>query len=174
MWEKDSSQKLPITDEKGNVLKSVTLDVGLLDSAQPLVATPQVRADSTLEGGIHFIGYDLPANPIASQPITLTLYWSTSSPIQNDYTVFVHVFDSQGKRIAQADSPPINGDWLTSMWEANRPVIDPHTFTLPSGQYTIRVGMYDPVTVEPLPAFRSDGSEWKDWAIEAGKVIVNP
>jgi hypothetical protein len=174
MWEKESSQKLPITDEKGNVLKSVTLDVGLLDSAQLLMATPQARADSTLEGGIHFIGYDLPANPIASQPITLTLYWSTSSPIQNDYTVFVHVFDSQGKRIAQADSPPMNGDWLTSMWEANRPVIDPHTFTLPSGQYTIRVGMYDPMTVEPLLAYKPDGSEWTDRAIEAGKVIVNP
>ncbi|MBI5715308.1 MAG: DUF2142 domain-containing protein, partial [Chloroflexi bacterium] len=81
MWEKDSSQKLPITDEKGNVLKSVTFDVGSLDSALPLMTTPQARADSTLEGGINLIGYDLPANPTASQPITLTLYWSTSSPI---------------------------------------------------------------------------------------------
>jgi hypothetical protein len=172
MWEKDSSQKLPITDEKGNVLKSVTFDVGLLDSAQPLIAAPQARADSTLEGGIKLIGYDLPANPTASQPITLALYWSTSSPIQNDYTVFVHVFDSQGKRIAQADSPPMSGDWLTSMWQVNRIVIDPHTFTLPWGQYTIRVGMYDPQTVEPLPAFRFDASEWKDWAIELGVILV--
>ncbi len=174
MWENDSNQKLPITDEKGNVLKSVTVDVGLLDSAQPLIATPQARADSALEGGIKLIGYDLPANPTASQPLTLTLYWSTSSPIQNDYTVFVHVFDSQGKRVAQADSPPMSGDWLTSMWQTNRIVMDPHTFTLPSGQYTIRVGMYDPVTVEPLPAFKTDGSEWKDWAVEVGKIMVNP
>ncbi|MBI5712875.1 MAG: hypothetical protein HZC38_05555 [Chloroflexi bacterium] len=51
-------------------------------------------------------------------------------------------------------------------------MIDPHTFSLPSGQYTIRVGMYDPTTVEPLPAFRSDGSEWKDWAIEVGRITV--
>jgi len=174
MWEKDSNQKLPITDEKGNVLKSVTVDVGLLDSAQPLIATPQARADSTLEGGINFVGYDLPANPTAGQPITLTLYWSTSSLIQNDYTVFVHVFDSQGKRVAQADSPPMNGDWLTSMWQTNRIVVDPHTFTLPSGQYTIRVGMYDPQTVEPLPAFRADGSEWQDRAIEVGRITVDP
>ena len=108
------------------MLKSVTVDVGLLDSAQPLIATPQARADSTLEGGIAFVGYDLPDNLIASQPITLTLYWSASSPIQTDYTVFVHVFDSQGKRVAQADSPPMNGDWLTSMWQTNRIVIDPH------------------------------------------------
>ncbi|MEK7441066.1 MAG: glycosyltransferase family 39 protein [Chloroflexota bacterium] len=174
MWEKDSSRKLPITDEKGNVLKSVTVDVGLLDSAQPLIATPQARADSTLEGGIAFVGYDLPDNLIASQPITLTLYWLASSPIQNDYTVFVHVFDSQGKRIAQADSPPMNGDWLTSMWQTNRIVIDPHTFTLPSGHYAIRVGMYDPTTVEPLPAFRSDGSEWNERAIEVGRITVDP
>lgn len=173
LWEKDSSQKLPITDETGNVLKSVTFEVGLLDSAQPLMATPQSRADSTLEGGIKLIGYDLPANPTASQPITLTLYWLTSSLMQNDYTVFVHIFDSQGKRVAQADSPPMNGDWLTSMWQVNRIVIDPHTFTLPLGQYTIRVGMYDPQTVEPLPAFRPDGSEWNDRAIEVGKVMVN-
>ncbi|MEK7809315.1 MAG: glycosyltransferase family 39 protein [Chloroflexota bacterium] len=174
MWEKDSSRKLPITDEKGNVLKSVTVDVGLLDSAQPLIATPQARADSTLEGGIAFVGYDLPDNLIASQPITLTLYWLASSPIQNDYTVFVHVFDSQGKRVAQADSPPMNGDWLTSMWQTNRIVIDPHTFTLPSGHYAIRVGMYDPTTVEPLPAFRSDGSEWNERAIEVGRITVDP
>ena len=172
MWEKDSSQKLPIADDKGNVLKSVTVDVGFLDSAQPLIATPQARADSTLEGGIKLIGYDLPANPIASQPLTLTLYWSTSSPIQNDYTVFVHVFDSQGKRVAQADAPPMNGDWLTSMWQTNRAVIDPHTLTLPSGHYTIRVGMYDPQTIEPLPAFRSDGSEWQDRAVEVGRITV--
>jgi hypothetical protein len=172
LWEKDSSQKLPITDQTGTVLKSVTVDVGVLDSIQPLSATPQVRADSTLEGGINFIGYDLPANPSSSQPITLALYWSTSSPLQNDYTVFVHIFDSQGKRVAQADAPPLTGDWLTSMWQVNRVVIDPHTFTLPAGQYTIRIGLYDPKTIEPLPAFKADGGEWNDRAIELQVITI--
>ena len=34
--------------------------------------------------------------------------------------------------------------------------------------------MYDPTTVEPLPAFRSDGSEWNERAIEVGKITINP
>jgi hypothetical protein len=87
--------------------------------------------------------------------------------------VFIHIVDSSGQAVAQADGSPVNGDWPTSAWQTNRAVIDPHSITIPaSGDYRILVGLYDPATVIPLIAYRADGSEWPDRAIELTTVSV--
>ncbi len=173
MWQTDSTQPLPITDAGGRSIPSVIVPVGWLDSTEPLAVNPQTPADSTLEGGLSLLGFDLPSTITAGTPSTLTLYWQAADTLTADYTVFIHVRDAAGNLIAQADSPPLNGDWPTSAWQLNRPVIDPHTLTIPSpGEYSIRLGMYDPSTVIPLIALRADGSEWPDRAIELAKIVV--
>lgn len=173
MWDTDPAQPIPITDAGGRILPTVIVPVGLLDSSQPPAAAPTIRLDSTLEGGLALSGFDLPSAIAAGQPATLTLYWQTANALSADYTVFIHVLDSAGQPAAQADGPPLDGDWPTSAWLPNRAIVDSHTFTIPApGRYTLRVGLYDPATVIPLIAFRADGSEWPDRAIELPAITV--
>ena len=174
MWDRDPGQPLPITGLDSAPIPSVIVPVGRIDSPEPLTATPANPVGSTLEGGITLIGFDLPQSlrEASNLPITMSLYWQTSEPLAADYTVFIHLTDANGGQLA-ADGPPLNGDWPTSAWQANRLVVDSHTLVFPApGDYTIRVGLYDPATVIPLAAFRADGSEWPDWAIELTTVSV--
>jgi 4-amino-4-deoxy-L-arabinose transferase-like glycosyltransferase len=173
MWGENPAQPFPITTLSGESIPSILVGVGLLDSPQPIAARPAHTNNSTLEGGITLLGYDLPSILAASQPADLTLYWQTTTSAPIDYTVFIHVIDSTGSTVAQADGPPANGDWPTSHWQAGFPVADTHSITIPSsGDYKILVGLYDPATVIPLPAYRPDGTEWPDRAIELATVTV--
>jgi uncharacterized membrane protein len=87
--------------------------------------------------------------------IKILLRWETTEPLSTDYTVFVHLLDSQGNLVSQSDSFPT---WLTpqptSQWPAGYPIPDHHTLylppDLPPGTYTPLVGLYDPQTVERL------------------------
>lgn len=172
MWETDPGQPIQITNSDSMPILSVIVPVGRIDSPEPLAAAPANPVGSTLEGGITLIGFDLPQSPITNQPITLTLYWQASEVLPLDYTVFIHTTDVNGGQLA-ADGPPLGGDWPTSAWQLNRLVIDSHTLVFPApGEYTLRVGLYDPATVIPLAAFRADGSEWPDRAIELATVSV--
>jgi hypothetical protein len=91
--------------------------------------------------------------------VQLTLHWEAVGSTPQNYTVFVHVLDSDGQLIAQADSPPCDGRCPTYGWIAGEYLVDPHAFTLsadgPVGSYQIAVGLYDLATGERLPA--SDG-----------------
>ncbi|MBM4422791.1 MAG: hypothetical protein FJ030_05295 [Chloroflexi bacterium] len=175
MWNSDPARPFPITTLDGGPIPSALVGVGTLDSSQPITVNPTHPADSTLEGGLSLLGYDLPQPLIANQPISLTLYWLASESLAADLTVFVHVRDRDGggALIAQADGPPANGNWPTSLWRPAHPVVDTHTLIIPSaGDYRLFVGLYDPATVIPLIAFRADGSEWPDRAIELATVTV--
>ncbi len=172
MWERDPGQPIPITGPDSAPIPSVIVPAGRIDSPESLAAAPATSVGSTLEGGITLIGFDLPESAITNQPITLTLYWQTSAELPADYTVFVHMADANRGQLA-ADGPPLNGDWPTSAWQPDRLVIDSRALIFPApGEYTIRVGLYDPATVIPLAAFRADGAEWPDRAIELATVSV--
>lgn len=103
-----------------------------------------------------------------SQP-TVTLDWVLAEPVAADYTVYVHLRPAADptRPVAQADAPPLDGWYPTSLWSAGELVRDPHTFTLPAdfppGDYLLFAGWYDahtntrfspefplgPITVEP-------------------------
>ena len=78
-----------------------------------------------------------------------------------DYTVFVHLVDSDGHLVAQHDSQP----WWevslpTSTWEPGEELRDQHRLSLPPdllpGTYLLRVGAYDWETLERLPVIEND------------------
>jgi hypothetical protein len=67
----------------------------------------------------------------------------------HDYTVFVHL-ERDGRLVAQDDSPPLRGTYPTTIWATGDIVEHRWKMTLPvtanPGEYTLRVGLYDPVT----------------------------
>ncbi|MBE2221927.1 MAG: hypothetical protein IAF02_10320, partial [Anaerolineae bacterium] len=111
---------------------------------------------------IKLLGFDAPGNLVPAQTYPITLFWEALQPDGVDYTVFVHLVDSQGQVVAQADSPPQNNRFPTSIWAKNEQIVDVHTLVLPedlaSGFYDLFVGLYDPNTGQRLTAVASDGT----------------
>lgn len=136
-------------------------------------AHPQHPINKTFgpQGQITLLGFtltDIDGNPIPtghnvenskteivnrkSKIVNLKLYWRANSIPAADYTVFVHLVDSDGNLAAQADSPPAGGAYPTSLWDPGEIIVDERRLSdLPPGRYTLQVGLYRPDTGERLP-----------------------
>ncbi len=97
--------------------------------------------------------------------VTVDLKWDTLQPLAADYSVFVHLYDSAGRLVAQHDSPPQGGARPTSSWTPGRPTPDFHGLHVPVGAVgplTLRVGLYEAVSGRRLPL--TDGRDMVDLA----------
>ena len=148
----------------GQSTGALFLDGGAL--VGPLKATATAAAISRLQHGIELLGSEVDNR---DGQLQLVLDWTTTEAIPSDYTVFVHLFDAAGNKVAQGDAPPRDGSWPTSRWRPGELVSSTHSLPLPpdlpAGQYTLGAGMYDPATGERLFAYDAAGNEWRDWMI---------
>jgi hypothetical protein len=157
--------RLPVLDGNGNVAGSqLTLGPIKVHGQPSPAASVGIAAPAHFADGIDLVGYDV--RPSAAPPgstVTLTLSWSARARPAADYTVFVHVVDSRGKVVAQADAPPRSGRYPTSLWDPGETIVDPHQLalgpSLPPGSYRLEVGLYLPVTGRRLPLIGPDGAK---------------
>ncbi len=95
------------------------------------------------------------------QALYVTLYWRALQPIDECYTIFVHVIDSSNRIWGQKDFTPLGGSYPTFLWipkwlegqvidDRYTIVLDPQT---PPGEYWIEVGMYGLTTTKRVPIF---------------------
>ncbi|NOZ29914.1 MAG: hypothetical protein GXP39_17940 [Chloroflexi bacterium] len=118
--------------------------------------SPQHPLDVQIGSFARLIGYDLDVDPpTAGGRITLTLYWEAIEPADEEYTVFIHLLDDQGRFRGQRDAPPGDGAYPTTGWLPGEYLTDRHTFTIANdatpGTYILEVGMYLPATNARLP-----------------------
>ena len=87
---------------------------------------------------------------ISNSPLRVELRWRALNTTQTSYKIFVHVLDARGQLVTQRDTIPQNGFAPTNTWKRDQLIAD--RFALPqnlsSGTYTIKVGLYDPLTNE--------------------------
>jgi hypothetical protein len=82
-----------------------------------------------------------------------------------------------GQPLSQGDSPPLGGDYPTSLWDEGDVISDSYTLQIPldlkPGRYPIYIGMYDPVTGlrQPLTV---DGQRQLNDAYLVGWITVAP
>ncbi len=141
------------------------LDLGV-DPAQ----LPFVRHKLRFGDQLELLGYELQpgelrarSTPLAGadirtlspgQPVQINLYWRGLQPMTNDYTLFVHVFNRNGERVAQRDVLLRAEDYPTSHWQTGELVIDRADLPLPNlppGTYRLALGVYLAATGLPLP-----------------------
>lgn len=111
-------------------------------------------SSARLGEAITFLGWDSSAASregiIAThgQSFPLDLFWRTDQSLTESYTVFVHLVNSAGEVVADADSPPFSGLYATNLWSVGESLRDRHPFTIPAklppGKYSIEIGMYLP------------------------------
>ena len=104
------------------------------------------------EGGVSLHGLEVTVQ--SSDAILLRLDWSAESPLEENYSTFVHLRGPDGALVAQHDSWPAIGSRPTPTWQPGELILDYHWVdlppSLPSGTYEVSVGMYHTDTVQRL------------------------
>jgi|GEM_PF-269438 len=103
------------------------------------------------------IGYDLVRQ---GRTLAVTLYWRAQQPLLPPHHIFVHLDAADGTTVAQDDGPPqtADGPAPTGSWLPGEYISTHHVIALPDGQgwnqgeYTLRVGLYNPDGNIRLPA----------------------
>jgi hypothetical protein len=104
--------------------------------------------------------------------LSIDLLWEIDQPVEEDLTVFVHLYGPGGELLNQADGYPIAGLAPFWLWQAGQTIEDHRSLTLPDGanqeEYTIGIGLYNPATGERLPVVNPEGIK------QAGDVVLIP
>ncbi|MGC9395290.1 MAG: 6-pyruvoyl-tetrahydropterin synthase-related protein [Anaerolineae bacterium] len=107
---------------------------------------------------IRLLGYDVQR---AEDVVTLTLWWQAATAPAQEYKRFVHLYDPATEAIvAQDDAMPRAWTYPTTWWAAGEVVSETVTLdisTVPTGEYRLGVGWYDPATLDRLPAIDAAG-----------------
>ncbi len=163
-----------------------TLRVGLVDEPALCgwLAPPEqgcrltrVRVQTSQEGLSTFgdrvllmdaeVGKGVAAPGLGHRPvIPVRLRWRGLRPMEEDYTVFVHLVGPDGQLHGQVDSWPVQGSYPTSQWAVGQEVRDPYEVRLegdaPPGEYRVVVGWYLLETMERLPVLDDAGRPISD------------
>ena len=128
-----------------------TLRLSEAGSTQPATeaTSPEVIFDEHI--GLHVM--DTRMTP---DELRVELAWTNILTVDSQLTAFVHVYDAEGKLVAQQDGYPLLGlypPWLGQLGETVR---DSRRVSLPaslaSGRYQVGVGIYDAETRERVAA----------------------
>ena len=118
---------------------------------------PEAHLGVQLAGQVELTGFSLREEALyAGEPAQLALFWKALQPLDN-YKVFVHLRNQNNQTVAQADHIPSEAliALPTNTWHVGEVVPDVTFLTvppdLPSGDYHLLVGMYNPGTLERLP-----------------------
>jgi hypothetical protein len=132
--------------------------------------------DVNLGNKIDLAGYDLDRSSVQpGDALTLTLYWRARKEMSEDYTVFTHLVDGEGRIWAQNDGYPRGGDYPTSFWGQGEVIRDVRELTVPAdvplGQYEMEVGLYLGSTGDRLPVL-DDAGQVLDNRVVLDTVVV--
>jgi hypothetical protein len=87
---------------------------------------------------------------------TLTLYWQTNQPVDQNYSIFIHLLDADSNLLAQADGAPYAGLYPLTHWQPGQIITDARQFASllphPADLAAIAIGIYNPATGERLAA----------------------
>ncbi|MBE7552995.1 MAG: hypothetical protein HS126_18135 [Anaerolineales bacterium] len=105
------------------------------------------------------------AYPSSSEQ-ALVLFWQTGQPLEQNDTIFIHLLDSGGNLLAQADGVPYAGLYPLPNWQPGQIITDQRPLTPllpnPADLAAVAVGVYNPVSGERLPAFDAAGQPLPD------------
>jgi hypothetical protein len=128
-------------------------------------SSPETLRISDVEFGerIMLLGYD---RELLDGGLELDLYLQAERPLDQNWTVFVHLVDSIGSLVAQHDGQPRDGRYPTSVWDQGEVVDDSHLLVLPEnlpdGNYQVVVGLYSVESGERLPVLDGESNPLGD------------
>ncbi|HUV74707.1 MAG TPA: DUF2723 domain-containing protein [Anaerolineae bacterium] len=133
----------------------------------PVILTEADNLPANFENEILLLDYEIHNVQVRKGgALNLTLTWQALVPMDEDYTVFVHLLDDNDQIWGQEDIAPVRGTHPTSGWTEAEVVVDPHTVwthqQAPLGLYRVEVGLYLLRTMERLQLLDASGSAIDD------------
>lgn len=111
------------------------------------------------------------------ETLHVTFRWQALRPVQNRFSVFVHLVNSAGQIVTQDDSEPARGSRPTTTWTAGEVIPDAHALTVPAdappGEYRVLVGLYLPEANERVPVVQSGRADSEGNALVVHRVAVS-
>lgn len=173
-----------IVDQNGDAMRAVMLDVGAVVAALPEEDTTSFIEISAIMPEAAAPGefadtYRLTAFDFDLAAVTLYLDWQTIFAPAENHTVFAHIYDEDGRLVAQHDVFP---DLPTRYWRSSENYITTHKFPLLNaagelmlepGTYEVRVGWYsnDGDELPRLP-LKVDNPENPDEVVDAFSLLT--
>jgi hypothetical protein len=124
---------------------------------------------------IRLLGFDtLPEIKLKAgeNKIPLTVFWRSEAPSSENYTVFIHLLDQNGQKVAQRDTEPRYGATHTASWKPGEILDDdqslPIPANLPPGKYRLKIGLYRATDFKGLEVTEVPSTE----RIEEGNLIL--
>lgn len=147
----DGDIQLPVYDEGGTLLgEEVYSEPIRLGLPAPAPVVEQESLLATFGNEIGLVGVEGldEARPGEALP-ELQFEWQALVHPTDDYTVYLHVIDEQGRQIAAVDYPLTNDYYPSSLWLPGERVLHKHPLDItttrmwPSGRYELVIGLYD-------------------------------
>lgn len=132
--------------------------------------TDKLAALAQFGNGIHLHGTFIESrSAYGGNRVNLGLLWSGKA-MSDNYKVFIHAFDANGKRVAQSDSPP---DPPLALWAQNVVYLDWHSLELPPNlapsDTRFIIGLYHAGTGQRLPISGADASRMVEGGLRIGE-----
>lgn len=109
-------------------------------------ASDATKVDIPFGSPIVLEAYKHPGEVQAGGVLPLAIYWRCILPVGPDYTVYVHLIDAEGNKLAQRDIKPLEGTRPTPTWQVGELLRDDQDLFIPAevppGTYRLEVGMY--------------------------------
>ncbi|MBN1218117.1 MAG: glycosyltransferase family 39 protein [Anaerolineae bacterium] len=119
---------------------------------------PKIRSEIVWNNDIVLVGLDqdlTTIQPVPGELIQISFYWQTLRPVTANYQVLLHLVDDQGITKGIFDYQPFDGQRPFPDWVPGQTIRETRTFVLPadlpSGTYTLAVGLYQPDIFTRLP-----------------------
>jgi len=94
---------------------------------EPVALFQPVESDTPQ---IMLLFYEITSPTEITPTLTLTLTWQAVAPVTGDYTIFVHVLNEDGAKLAQRDTRPCDGKCPTNTWQPGAIIPDRYQLTL--------------------------------------------
>jgi hypothetical protein len=127
---------------------------------------------------VRLLGYQVePESVTSGEHVQVTLCWEALQPVDQDYTLFIHLLGRDNLRVGERTTYPGQGRFPTTLWPVGHAFCDSYRVDVapwaPSPEmYALEVGLYDDTTGWRLPASDASGQ-----AIEppiVGSVRITP
>ena len=186
--QKEDAGKLPIIARNSDGEEIVPF-VGQIE-VEPM--RPSTVAGAALQPGgavfgnvMSLAGYGLDTGPngdvalSGTDVLTVTLLWEAVGVPAADYTVFAHLLDAEGNRVAGFDQAPAADRFPTSAWRESDKILSHLPIALAGaepGQYELWIGIYESGSegATRLPVSDAGGYDAGDGQILLNEVTLVP
>ena len=130
------------------------------------------NVNATFGDRLRLLAYDFEQE----DQLDLRLHWQADQRMDEDYKIFVHVFDlDTGTPVAQDDAMPHRNAYPTRFWGLEEVVEDHIRIPLrdvPTGSYGLAIGVYNPATGNRLEVIDGDGIITADGRLILSETVV--